>query len=80
MGVMNNGYLLEMRNISKEFPGVKALDGVDLSLESGEVHVLLWSQMHGDESTATMALFDIFNFIKFLKPLLQTAHTFMTVN
>ena len=41
MGVMNNGYLLEMRNISKEFPGVKALDGVDLSLESGEVHVLL---------------------------------------
>ena len=41
MGVMNNGNLLEMRNISKEFPGVKALDGVDLSLKSGEVHVLI---------------------------------------
>ena len=41
MGVMNNGYLLEMRNISKEFPGVKALDGVDFSLKSGEVHVLI---------------------------------------
>ena len=41
MGVMNNGNLLEMRKISKEFPGVKALDGVDLSLKSGEVHVLI---------------------------------------
>lgn len=31
---------------------------------NGPVKVLLWSQMHGDESTATMALFDIFNFLK----------------
>jgi hypothetical protein len=29
----------------------------------GPVKVLLWSQMHGDEPTATMALFDIFNFL-----------------
>ncbi|MBK8705211.1 MAG: peptidase M14 [Saprospiraceae bacterium] len=29
----------------------------------GPVKVLLWSQMHGDESTATMALFDIFRFL-----------------
>ena len=29
--------LLRMRGISKSFPGVRALDGVDLSLESGEV-------------------------------------------
>ncbi|HET7274493.1 MAG TPA: M14 family zinc carboxypeptidase [Longimicrobiaceae bacterium] len=28
----------------------------------GPTRVLLWSQMHGDESTATMALADIFNF------------------
>lgn len=28
----------------------------------GDIPVLLWSQMHGDESTATMALLDIFNF------------------
>lgn len=28
----------------------------------GKTKVLLWSQMHGDESTATMALMDIFNF------------------
>ena len=31
---------LEMQNISKRFPGVKALDEVDLSLSRGEVHVL----------------------------------------
>lgn len=30
---------------------------------SGPVKVLLWSQMHGDEPTATQALFDIFNFL-----------------
>lgn len=28
----------------------------------GPVSVLLWSQMHGDESTASMALVDLFNF------------------
>ena len=33
--------LLEMRGIVKSFPGVKALRGVDLSLESGEVLALL---------------------------------------
>ncbi|UHG91259.1 M14 family zinc carboxypeptidase [Spirosoma oryzicola] len=31
---------------------------------TGTHKVLLWSQMHGDEATATMALFDIFNFLK----------------
>ncbi len=30
---------------------------------TGPVKVLLWSQMHGDESTATMALADIFRFL-----------------
>jgi len=30
----------------------------------GETKVMLWSQMHGNESTATMALFDIFNFLE----------------
>jgi hypothetical protein len=31
---------------------------------TGKTKVMLWSQMHGDESTATMALFDLFNFLK----------------
>ena len=33
-----------------------------LSIGTGKTKILLWSQMHGDESTATMALLDIFNF------------------
>jgi len=33
-----------------------------LKAGSGKTVVLLWSQMHGDEPTATQALFDIFNF------------------
>ena len=32
---------LEMRGIRKAFPGVVALDGVDLTLQAGEVHALL---------------------------------------
>jgi inositol transport system ATP-binding protein len=33
-------YALEMRKVTKEFPGVKALDGVDLCVRSGKVHVI----------------------------------------
>jgi ribose transport system ATP-binding protein len=33
--------LLEMRGIVKEFPGARALDGVDLDVAAGEVHCLL---------------------------------------
>jgi ABC-type sugar transport system ATPase subunit len=32
--------LLEMREISKEFPGVKALDGVSMAVGSGEIHAI----------------------------------------
>jgi hypothetical protein len=35
-----------------------------LAYGSGPTKVLLWSQMHGNESTATMALFDLFNFLE----------------
>src|SRR5918912_4416751 len=33
--------LLEMRGIVKQFPGVRALDGIDLTVRAGEVHCLL---------------------------------------
>jgi hypothetical protein len=45
----------------------QSLEGKDISLISigtGPVDVLLWSQMHGDEPTATMALMDIFRFLQ----------------
>ncbi len=34
-----------------------------ISVGSGETNVLLWSQMHGNEPTATQAIFDILNFL-----------------
>lgn len=43
----------------------KSVEGRNIyqvSLGSGKTKVLLWSQMHGNEPTATMALADIFNF------------------
>jgi ribose transport system ATP-binding protein len=37
----DNAYVVEMKGIVKRFPGVLALDRVDLQLRPGEVHVLL---------------------------------------
>lgn len=34
-------FLLEMRNITKTFPGVKALDNVNLKVQYGEIHALI---------------------------------------
>jgi len=45
----------------------KSIEGRNLSLVSigsGEIDVFLWSQMHGDEPTATQAIFDIFKFFE----------------
>ncbi len=34
-------YILEMKNITKEFPGVKALDNVTFQVKKGEIHALV---------------------------------------
>jgi ABC-type sugar transport system ATPase subunit len=34
-------FILEMRDITKEFPGVRALDGVTFQVERGEIHALV---------------------------------------
>ncbi len=39
-------------------------DLYQIKLGAGKTKVLLWSQMHGDEPTATMALLDIFRFFQ----------------
>lgn len=38
---MSDRYLLEMKNITKGFPGVQALQSVDLAVRSGTVHALM---------------------------------------
>ena len=38
---MANEYLLEIKNVRKEFPGVVALDNVSLFLKRGEIHALV---------------------------------------
>jgi len=48
---------------------------------NGKTKIMLWSQMHGDEATGTMALFDLFNFlqkeIEFIKLLNENCQLFM---
>jgi len=39
--VSSGEYILELRNISKTFPGVVALKSVNMSVRRGEVHALL---------------------------------------
>jgi len=36
-----NGNILELKNITKTFPGVVALDRIDMNIEQGEIHVLV---------------------------------------
>lgn len=52
--------LLEMRNISKEFPGVKALDNVTLKVKKGSVHALMGENGAG-KSTLMKCLFGIYH-------------------
>ncbi len=52
--------LLQMKNITKIFPGVKALDQVSLTLRGGTVHALMGENGAG-KSTLMKCLFGLYN-------------------
>ncbi|MEG0329998.1 MAG: sugar ABC transporter ATP-binding protein [Anaerorhabdus sp.] len=52
-------YVLELRNVSKSFPGVKALDDVTLKIRRGSVHSLMGENGAG-KSTLMKCLFGIY--------------------
>ena len=54
-----SNYILDMRNITKVFPGVRALDQVNLSVEQGEIHALVGENGAG-KSTLMNILSGIF--------------------
>ncbi len=55
-----NQYILEMRNITKTFPGVKALDNVNLLVRPGTVHALMGENGAG-KSTLMKCLFGLYS-------------------
>ena len=54
----NNEIVLEMKNVTKEFPSVKALDDVSLTVRAGTVHALMGENGAG-KSTLMKCLFGI---------------------
>jgi hypothetical protein len=63
-----------LREVQQATPDLFQLEQIGQSVEGrsinhlwfgrGATHILLWSQMHGDEPTATAALFDIVEFVR----------------
>ena len=56
---MASDYKLELRGVSKSFPGVKALDNVQLAVRPGTVHALMGENGAG-KSTLMKCLFGIY--------------------
>jgi methyl-galactoside transport system ATP-binding protein len=55
----NGGAILQIKNLSKTFPGVRALDGVSIDIKPGTVHALMGENGAG-KSTLMKCLFGIY--------------------
>ena len=56
---MENNYVIEMRNITKKFPGIVANDNITFQLKKGEIHALLGENGAG-KSTLMSVLFGLY--------------------
>lgn len=56
---MENNYIIEMLNITKDFPGIRANDNITLQLKKGEIHALLGENGAG-KSTLMSILFGLY--------------------
>ena len=68
---MSENIVLKMSNISKTFPGVKALSNVDFTLREGEIHALMGENGAG-KSTLIKVLTGVHDF--------QTGEIYMVKN
>ncbi|MDP0394730.1 sugar ABC transporter ATP-binding protein [Glaesserella parasuis] len=59
MNTTSSPYILEMLNVSKTFPGVKALDGINLKVKRGTIHALMGENGAG-KSTLMKILYGIY--------------------
>jgi hypothetical protein len=72
--VDHNEVVRRLEDLTRSSPGFFTVEKAGESVEgraihhvrvgSGPLRVLLWSQMHGDEPTATSALFDLFEYLR----------------
>ena len=81
-----------LRAVQQATPDLFSLEQIGTSVEgrsinhvqfgTGPFRVLLWSQMHGDEPTATAALFDLFEYVRRHRrePLVQRMLTALTID
>lgn len=60
-GISLGKYILEMNNITKTFPGVKALDQVNLKVKEGEIHALVGENGAG-KSTLMNVLSGVYSY------------------
>lgn len=56
---LKNESLVDIEKIGESF---EERDIFSIKLGKGDTKIVAWSQMHGDEPTATMAIFDLLNF------------------
>ncbi len=66
--------VLEMRFITKEFPGVKALDSVSLAIKQGEIHALVGENGAG-KSTLMKILAGVYPYRSYSREILIRGKT-----